>query len=194
MLGFRPIRVSQLLGRRRGRQDSGTGGAGRRGYRYELAVLHLELLVAMAVADDQLRPAEVDAVLGFIDRAALASADSARLERHARHVLQHPPRLEVLLARLEPVAQDRTLAARLVRDLAQVATADAHTDLRECRALDAACDALGIARMHLQSTQEQQTRASIRAARDRAALLGTQRRARAAVRDALDASYRQRGA
>lgn len=186
--------VSQLLSRRRGREGTSAGGRGARGYRYELAVLHLELLVAMAAADGQLRSAEVDAVLGFIDRSALGPADAERLQRHARQVLQDPPDLDLLLSRLAPLARDRVLAAKLVRDLAQVATADAHTDPRECRALDAACDALGVTRQRLESAQEQETRAAVRAARDRAATLVSQRRTRAAVRDALEASYRQRGA
>lgn len=192
MLGGHNIRVSALLSRRRSRQ--GGGGPRPREYAYDLAALHLELLVSMAAADEQLRAAEVDAVLAFVDQSSLAPDDRTRLQQHARELLRRPPALDLLLGRLAPLAARPALAARLVRDLARVATADAHTDPRERTMLDATCDALGVARMQLATSDEQQSRAAVRAARDRAAQLVTQRRTRAAVREALDASYRQRGA
>jgi hypothetical protein len=145
--GSKVFSMSGLLGRRRSRQHA----AGRRpgAYSYDLASLHIELLVAMAAVDGEIRSAEVDEVLGFIDRTSLDHDDIERLERHVRVVIAKPPELRDLNLHLSRFAGKSSLTRRIVNDLANVAAADAKADPRETRLLEFVCDALGVDRIRI---------------------------------------------
>ena len=77
----KPKRYTTFFERRRARQARGDAG---RSYTFELAALHLQLLIAMAAVDDEIRSIEVDEILGFIDRTSLAHDDITRLSTGAR--------------------------------------------------------------------------------------------------------------
>ncbi len=133
-----------FLERRRARQR---GGDAKRAYTFELAALHLELLVAMAAVDEEVRTIEVEEVLGFLDRARLGTDDQVKLDELARTAVAAPPDLNRLMGRLGKFAQKPALATLLVTDLSRVAAADARADPREVALLDHVCDALQVERV-----------------------------------------------
>ena len=127
-----------FLERRRTRQA--LGGS----YGYELAALHLQLLVAMAAADHELRPCEIDELAQFIDRSHLDENDTARLDQLLRMLMGAPPEVEQLLEQLAPLRAQRKLATALVGDLERVACSDSRIDEREEALLQVVCTALGV--------------------------------------------------
>lgn len=146
----RPASYPSFLERRRARRS---GGASRT-YTYELAALHIELLVAMAAVDEQVRHIEIETALAFIDRASLPRDELALLEQRAKEAVASPPRLDRLLSGLEAFAGKRAQATMLVTDLARVAAADARADPREVKLLGAICDALGVEHVTIDITPE----------------------------------------
>ncbi|MCW2921141.1 MAG: Tellurite resistance protein TerB [Thermoleophilia bacterium] len=138
---FRPARYQSFIDRRRARQG---GSAAKRAYTFELAALHLELLVAMAAVDEQVHSIEVEEVLDFLDRARLGEEDEARLEQLARAAIAAPPHLDKLIARIGAFVAKPGLATLLVADLARVAAADARADPREVALMEQVCAALNV--------------------------------------------------
>lgn len=181
-----------FLERRRARQG-GDDSARARAYTFDLAALHLQLLVAMAGVDEEVRHVEVEAVLGFIDRASLGADDIKRLEELARSSLAAPPSLDALLGKLSKLARRPTIARLVVDDLARVAAADLREDPRETRMLELVCDTLKVSRVPIQIDEPGRARAVGTApapAPQRGPRIVSQHRARVAVRKALEASYR----
>jgi uncharacterized tellurite resistance protein B-like protein len=194
MRGSKVRSASNFLRRRRARQ---AGGRSSRAHAYtlELAALHLQLLVAMAAVDEEVRQVEVEEVLAFIDRPSLNEDDLAKLEQLARTALAAPPSFDALAAELSKFATRPATARLVVDDLARVAAADQREDPRETRMLDAVCDALSLERMSIR-IEPSMTGATSGPGRSdpapepRGPSIVAQRRARSAVRHALEASYR----
>ncbi|MCW2959845.1 MAG: Tellurite resistance protein TerB [Thermoleophilia bacterium] len=130
-----------FLARRRARQTAPSGST----YAYELAALHLQLMVGMAAADEELRSVEVETLASFIDRSTLRDAELERLEELLRMLVAAPPPLEQLLEQLMQSRHRPKVAAQLVADLASVAHADDFVDPREETLLRLVCGALGVA-------------------------------------------------
>lgn len=160
-------------------------------YTYELAVLHLQLLVAMSAADGEVDSAEVETALGFLDRTSLQRDDAARLQAVALSLIHTPPQLDALLGSLAQFASRPSLARSLVTDLARVASTDSHAHPREVALLDAVCDAVGVDRIALRVRPPEIGTCAAPGPRrplpnvDRVA----QQRLRDGVRRALEASY-----
>ncbi len=178
-------------------------GDGERSYTFELAALHLELLVAMAAVDGDVHGMEVRSVLGFIDRASLAPEDLDRLEQLAQAALDRPPELSVLATQLSRFAGRPALARRIADDLALVAAADSRADPREETLLRFVCEALGVAVVQIRvpdgadddlrvSRLPQHAAPNRRQALARAEAVASSMRVRSAVRSALEASYESR--
>lgn len=190
----RPASYPSFLDRRRARQR---GGDTRRAYTFELAALHLELLVAMAAVDEEVRSIEVETVLGFLDRTRLGTDDQAKLDELARTAVAAPPDLARLTARLERFSGKPALATLLVADLARVAASDARADLREIALLDHVCDALQLDRVtiHIDATPSGGAGTGARPpAAERQPRLVAQHRVRSQVRRALEQTYADRDA
>jgi tellurite resistance protein len=191
------ITKNGFLQRRRARQRDG-GSARERAYTFDLAALHLRLLVAMAAVDEEVRHVEVEEVLGFIDRPSLGRDELARLEELARVSLAAPPQVESLLGELTRFARRPSIARAVVDDLARVAAADLREDPRETRMLESVCDALQLERVEIQLPEAPAPNAAptTGATGPRTPAAGGPRlvarhRARTAVRRALEASYRE---
>ena len=182
-------RYPGFLERRRARQGGDSPRS--RAYTFELAALHVQLLVAMAAVDEQVVTSEVDEVLAVLDRTSLDAKQVARLEQLARASLAQPPQLDALMAQLQKIAGRHAVARMVVDDLARVAAADSREDPRETRMLDEVCDALRIDRIRIPIEPASATggassgRAPVRGPR-----LVARHRARTAVRRALEESYR----
>lgn len=184
-----------FLDRRRARQGRGAASGS---YTFELAALHLRLLVAMAAVDEEVRHVEVEEITAFIDRTTLPHADVERLETVTREALADPPRLESLLEGLEMLVRRPALAKVLVTDLARVAAADARADPREVVLLRYVCDALRVEHVSIDIPEPELPRHFARGTAptplsQRQPRLINQHRVRTAVRTALDASYRDQG-
>ena len=176
-----------FLQRRRARQREDMSG---RTYTFELAALHLQLLVAMAAVDDQLRSIEVEEVGAFVDRASLPPADRARLELLVRTSIDAPPQLELLLEGLSSLARRPALAQLLVSDLARVAASDDHAHPRESDLLDLVCETLQLEPVTIKvEPSVPLTAAPERPTGPRPARLVDQHRVRSAVRRSLETSY-----
>lgn len=182
----RPKAYPSFLERRRSRQDGRDGR--KRTYTFELAALHLTLLIAMAAVDDEVRTVEVDEVLGFLDRSSLPPQDVDRLQILATHAVRNPPDLEPLLGQLDRFSGRGPLATMLVTDLARVAAADQRADQREVEMLHAVCDSLGVAREAIVVPDASAGRESRPASRPVARLVDRSR-VRAQVRRTLEQTY-----
>ncbi len=193
MRGSKVTRFSSFFERRRARQ--GEDGSRGRTYTLELAILHMQLLVAMAAVDEQVRHVEVEEVLAFIDRPSLRREDLERLELIAKSAIASPPSLEPLLAQLSKLASKPAVARLVVDDLAKVAAADSREDTRETELLGTVCDALGLERVPIR-IDDPSPIAGVGSSAPPARPSGArhvvvQHRARSAVRKALEASYRE---
>lgn len=192
-------RYESLFERRRARRERGDAN---RPYTFELAALHLELLIAMAAVDGDICAIEVDNVLGFIDRTSLVEDDRRRLEELASVGIQRPPRLDVLGRQLSSFAGRPALARRMAEDLAKVAAADKRADPREETLLRFVCDSLNVPHVPIriigEATDVGATRVPNHASSTRSAAvaraeaIAASRRVRSAVRSALEASYESR--
>lgn len=162
-------------------------------YTFDLAALYLQLLVAMAAIDDDLRIAEEEEVLSFIDRASLGVNDVEKLEQLARSALRNPPRLDTLLERIASLAKRPAIARQICVDLARVAAADSREDPRETRLLQQVCDALGIEQIEIKIDNPREDVGHTLVSQNKPSRRGGLNRARvqAAVRKALEASYRE---
>ena len=191
-MSFRPRKHPSFMDRRRARQGRGDSG---RSYTFELAALHLELLVAMAAVDEEVRSIEVEEILSFIDRTSLAHDDLERLSELARASIAAPPQLPALVEQLEAFARRPSLARLLVADLATVAAADARADPREVTLIAFVCEALRLDVVEIavpEAPLPAPADASRRPAAPRPARLVANHRVRTAVRTALEASYESR--
>jgi len=186
----KPKRYTTFFERRRARQARGDAG---RSYTFELAALHLQLLIAMAAVDDEIRSIEVDEILGFIDRTSLAHDDITRLSELARASIAAPPELRVLATQLEAFARRPALARLIVADLATVAAADSRADPREVTLLRFVCEALNLDTVPIVVPEPVSRAGGARApAAPRPARIVASHRVRTAVRTALEASYESR--
>ena len=191
---FRPARYQSFIDRRRARQG---GSAATRAYTFELAALHLELLVAMAAADEQVHSIEIEEVLGFLDRARLGEEDEARLEQLARAAIASPPKLDRLIARIGGFAGKPGLATLLVADLARVAVADARADPREVALMAQVCSALDVDIVEIRIAEPEADEDSAnRVIGEKRSAQGVvaQHRVRTQVRRALEQTYAERDA
>jgi uncharacterized tellurite resistance protein B-like protein len=196
MRGSKLNSASKFLSRRRARQAGG-GSSRANAYTFDLAALHLRLLVAMAAIDEEVRQVEVEEVLAFVDRPSLREDDLAKLEQLARPTIASPPSFDALAGELLKFAARPATARLVVEDLARVAAADQREDPRETRMLDAVCDALSLDRIAIR-IEPSMTGATSGPGRSdpapepRGPGIVAQRRARSAVRHALEASYREK--
>lgn len=190
----RPASYPSFLDRRRARQR---GGDVKRAYTFELAALHVELLVAMAAVDDEVRTIEVEEVLEFLDRARLGTDDQAKLDQLVRAAVAAPPDLARLTGRLDRFSSKPALARLLVSDLSRVAAADARAEPREVALLDHVCDALQIERVTIRiepSPADAVGTGTRPPASERKPRLAAQHRVRSQVRRALEQTYADRDA
>lgn len=193
MRGSKINRAPSLLSLRRRRQAKAEARS--RAYTLELAILHVQLMAAMAAVDEQVRHSEVEEILAFIDRPSLSHDDLTQLEAAARAALASPPPLEPLLAQLHRLSSKPAVARQVAEDLARVAAADAREDHRETSLLGTICDALRVPRVPINIDSPSPlagTGAHHPPARPSGARhVVVQMRARSAVRQALEASYRE---
>lgn len=110
----------------------------------EITTLRLHLMVAMAAADDQLHPDEIQTLDEFINQAKLNDLERTFLNNQLTSLLAEPPNLEDLLRRLVYELANSPLAQRLVDDLITVAKSDGSVDPREEGMLRLVCGALEI--------------------------------------------------
>jgi tellurite resistance protein len=113
-------------------------------YDYELAALHLQMLVAMAAADNELRAVEVEELAHFVERVQLPEADRPRLEKLLRMLIDAPPELEPMLRQLMLYDEGPRVAELFVSDIARLAHADDYIDHREEALLRMVCGAFGL--------------------------------------------------
>jgi len=191
-LGSKKLGKPGLLHRRRDRQKA--TGSTSRAYTFELASLHLQLLIAMAAVDEQLRSVEVDEVDRFLEFLALPAKDIERLNVIVQRGLAAPPSLETLLGGLANIAKKPALANALVADLARVAGADDRADEREIVMLGHVCTALNVETVEIRVPEDTTpigpaVKRHERPANPQPRLLA-QHRIRTAVRSALEESYR----
>lgn len=132
-----------FLSRHRERQRARAISKGE--YDYELAALHLQMLVAMAAADNQLRASEIEELATFVERVQLPDADRPRLQDLLNLLIDAPPKLDELLRQLVMCSEGPRVAELFVEDLARLAHADDYIDHREEALLRMVCGAFGIA-------------------------------------------------
>jgi uncharacterized tellurite resistance protein B-like protein len=182
--------VPSAVQRRRGRQRE---AASRKTWSYDIVLLRVQLLFAMAAVDGRTVPEELQAIDNAIERAPLPAEQRERLRDAALRLAQAPPRLDPLLESLAGFREDPTFARALVTDLVRVAAIDLHADPREQELLERVCEAVGvdpvIIRVARPVVEAPVERAVRRAPTGSDAV--TQERLRESVRKALESSYDQ---
>jgi tellurite resistance protein len=113
-------------------------------YDYELAALHLQLLVAMATADHELRAVEVERLAQFVGRVGVPERDRPRLEQLLCVLIDAPPKLETMLRQIIDCNEGKGVAEIFVTDLVAIAKSDDYVDHREETLLRMVCGAFGL--------------------------------------------------
>jgi len=131
-----------FLGRIRARQRVKSIAAGDFGY--DLAALHLRLLVAMAAADDQLRAVEVEELAKFVEVVQVTPEERVRLQELLRMLVDAPPDVHELLATLIALEEGAAVAEILVNEISSIARVDDYIDHREEALLRLVCGAFGL--------------------------------------------------
>lgn len=131
-----------FLHRRRDRQRANAISKGE--YDYDLAALHLQMLVAMASADNELRAIEVEELARFVERVKLPERDRPRLQDLLRLLIDSPPELDAMLRQLIEFDENPRVRELFVGDLARLAHADEYIDHREEALLRMVCGAFGL--------------------------------------------------
>ncbi|MCW2921635.1 MAG: Tellurite resistance protein TerB [Thermoleophilia bacterium] len=111
----------------------------------DVTTVQLRLLVAMAFADDRLGDSEAEQLVHFVDRHSKGRRDYERLMALLDELAASPPRIDDVLEELVQYADRRTMGARLVHELSELAGADHAIDHREEFLLDLVCETFGFA-------------------------------------------------
>jgi uncharacterized tellurite resistance protein B-like protein len=134
--------IPSIVRRRRTRQREEQ--ARQRRWSYDLVLLRVQLLIAMAAVDGRIVREEVQAIDRAIEGAPLPADQRTRLQGIALQLVRTPPRIETLLEPLEAFRADPALARALVTDLARVAAVDLFADPREQALLERICEVVGV--------------------------------------------------
>ena len=111
---------------------------------FYVAVLRLQLLVAMAAADDRLMMGEVEFLHEAIDGRGVDLEHQQRLDQLLRMLIDAPPSLEDVVKRIAGRRPRRHVAEALVKELVHLAHADGSIHHFEEELLRLVCGALGV--------------------------------------------------
>lgn len=111
---------------------------------YYVAVLRLQLLVAMAAADDSVRMGEVEFLHEAIDGRGVDAEHQQRLDQLLRLMLEAPPSVEEVIKRIAGRRPRRLVAEALVKELVHLAHDDGEVHVLEEELLRLVCGALGV--------------------------------------------------
>jgi tellurite resistance protein len=111
---------------------------------YYVAVLRLQLLVAMAAVDDSVRLGEVEFLHEAIDGRGVDREHQQRLDQLLRLMLEAPPSIEDVVKRIGGRRPSRVVAETLVRELVHLAHDDGEVHVLEEEMLRLVCGALGV--------------------------------------------------
>ena len=111
---------------------------------YYIAVLRLQLLVAMAAIDDRVRMGEVEFLHEAIDGRGFDKEHQQRLDQLLRLMLEAPPSVEDVVRRIAGRRPRRVVAETLVRELVHLAHDDGEVHVLEEEMLRLVCGALGV--------------------------------------------------
>ncbi len=111
---------------------------------YYVAVLRLQLLVAMAAIDDRVCMGEVDFLHEAIDGRGVDREHQQRLDQLLRLLLDAPPSIEEVVKRIAGRRPRRVVAEALVQELVHLAHDDGQVHVLEEELLRLVCGALGV--------------------------------------------------
>lgn len=112
---------------------------------YYVAVLRLQLLVAMAAVDESVRMGEVEFLHAAIDGRGVDHEHQQRLDQLLRLMLEAPPSIEEVVMRIAGRRPRRLVAEALVKELVHLAHDDGEVHVLEEEMLRLVCGALDVA-------------------------------------------------
>ncbi len=111
---------------------------------YYVAVLRLQLLVAMATADASVRLGEFEFLHDAVDGRGFDAEHQQRLDQLLRLLLETPPTVEDVVRRIAGRRPRRVVAEALVKELVHLAHDDGDIHVLEEELLRLVCGALGV--------------------------------------------------
>ncbi len=119
---------------------------------YYVAVLRLQLLVAMAAVDDSVRMGEVEFLHEAIDGRGIDREHQQRLDQLLRLMLEAPPSIEDVVRRIAGRRPRRVVAEALVKELVHLAHDDGEVHVLEEEMLRLVCGALDVQPISMRRT------------------------------------------
>lgn len=111
---------------------------------FYVAVLRLQLLVAMAAVDDRVLLGEIEFLHAAIDGRGVDAEHQRRLDQLLRMLVEAPPSVEDVIRRIAGRRPKRAVAEALVKELVHLAHDDGVVDETEEELLRLVCGALGV--------------------------------------------------